>query len=113
MLRQASGRAASGVTRTATKNSHRADNAFMGAMQNPDLSEQEEKTKYLHEIVEANPSWVPCLETCLPNGSMERFVKKQGLSALGDGDGATQLGRKVTTRVTKLAKLPKSDMFEV
>lgn len=113
MVRAAAGRASGATTKTSSKKAIRADKAFMDAMQTTYLSEQEEKTQYVHDMVDSNPSWVPWLETLFKTGRMERFVKKQGASGLDEDEDDIELGRKVSSRVTKLAKLPKRDLFEL
>lgn len=62
-------------------------------------------------MVDSNPTWVPWLETPFKNGRMERFVKKQGACGLDEDEDDAKLGRKVSHRVSKLAKLPKRDIF--
>lgn len=97
-------------SKTAQKKESRADANFVKVMQLTFQDDHMSDLQYVHQTIDQNEAWVPWLASLFRSGRMARLVQQ---AASGDDDDDADLGKRLPTRIRKLAKLPKLELYHL
>ena len=99
-------------SRTAQRKEDRADANFVKVMRHTFKDDHMSDLQYVHHEIDEHDEWVPWLASLFRSGRMARLVE-QAAAGDDDDDDEVQMGKRIPTRIRKLAKLPKLDLYHL